>query len=181
MLNITYIEMNDYNGYYLIGDNGTISNRVKELKTFINNSGYVCIKLTNGGKKRHCLIHRLVAEHHIKNPDNKREVNHINGDKLNNNAYNLEWVTSSENKLHALRTGLKVYNNPTKGIKISNTSKYHNVGYDNSRGKWKAAVRLNGKTYFQKRFNTEEEAALHVNWILDELKLFDRPQNVICN
>lgn len=181
MLNITYKELNDYNGYYLIGCNGTISNRSKELKTYINNSGYVCIKLTKGGINKHRLIHRLVAETFIPNPDDKREVNHIDGNKLNNNVCNLEWVTSSENKLHALRTGLKTYNVPTKGIKLSNSSRYHNVGFDAGRRKWRAAIRLNGKTYFQKRFDSEEAAALHVNWALDELKLFDRPRNVICN
>ena len=181
MLNITYKEMNDYNGYYLIGDNGTIRNRSKQLKTFINNSGYECIKLTNGGKIRHCLIHRLVAETYIPNLEGKREVNHIDGNKLNNNVCNLEWVTSSENKLHALDTGLKIYNLPTLGKKLSNKSQYHNVGYDKVRSKWKASVRHEGKTYFQKRFDTEEVAALHVNWILDELKLNDRPRNVICN
>ena len=173
--------MHDYNGYYLIGDNGTISNRTKELKTFINNSGYVCIKLTNGGVKKHRLIHRLVADLFIENPDDKREVNHIDGNKLNNNVCNLEWVTSSENKAHAKAEGLWVYNKPKTGIKIGNTSKYHNVTWDRARKKWKASVFHNNKPHKQKRFETEEEAALHVNWILDELKLTDRPRNVICN
>ena len=181
MLNITYKEIEDYNGYYLVGNNGTISNRSKQLKSYINNSGYECIKFTNGGVRKHRLIHRLVAEAFVSNPDNKKEVNHIDGNKLNNNAYNLEWVTSSENKQHAIATGLKVYNLPSLGLKLSSTSKYHNVGYDKSRNKWIASVRHNGKSYFQKRFVTEEEAALHVNWILDELNLSDRPRNIICN
>lgn len=179
VLNVIYKELKDFNGHYLIGNNGTILNRTKTLKTYINNSGYECIKLTALKSNKHRLIHRLVAETFIPNPDNKPEVNHKDGNKLNNTVENLEWVTSSENKRHSLVTGIRKYNNPTLGKKLSKNSKYHNVTYDKQRNKWVASVRHNGRNYFQKRFNTEEEAALHVNWILDELKLSDRPKNII--
>jgi hypothetical protein len=174
-----YVEINGYNGLYLIGNDGSVWNRRKQLKTFIINSGYEAIILVKDGKRKHHLIHRLIAEHFVSNPENKKEVNHINGIKLKNNACNLEWCTSSENKQHAKATGLKVYNVPTLGKKLSNKSQYHNVGYDNSRQKWNAAIRLDGKSYHQKRFDSEEEAALHVNWALDQLGLTDRPKNVI--
>ena len=58
------------------------------------------------GKKTIKSVHRLVAETFIPNKLNKQEVNHIDGNKANNNVNNLEWVTSSENKNHACRTGL---------------------------------------------------------------------------
>jgi hypothetical protein len=181
VLNITYKEVQDTNGYYLIGSDGSVKNRTKVLKTYIINSGYEAIKLTAGGIRKHRLVHRLVAEAFVPKLLNKNEVNHIDGNKLNNNVCNLEWVSSSENKMHAIAIGLKEYNYPTKGVKLSSLSKYHNVGYDAKRAKWKAAIRVNGKTFHQKRFNTEDEAALHVNWALDQLGITDRPRNTVCS
>src|SRR5690348_6217698 len=62
--------------------------------------------------ERHRSVHRLVAIHHVPNPDGKPQVNHCDGVKTNNRATNLQWVTASENIQHALRTGLKI---PLKG------------------------------------------------------------------
>ena len=58
-------------------------------------------------------------------------------------------------------------------------SKYHNVTYDKNRNKWVGQIRHEKKNWYMKRFNTEVEAALHVNWIIDKLELTDRPKNVI--
>lgn len=181
VLNIMYKEIPGYNGYYKVGDDGSIWNPKKQMRFFVINSGYAAIILTFNLQRKHHLIHRLVAEAFIANPKHKKEVNHIDGIKLKNNAYNLEWCTSAENKQHAYDIGLKEYNYPTKGIKLSNKSKYHNVGWDTSRNRWRAAIRLNGKTYYQKRFKAEIDAALHVNWALDQLNIIDRPRNIIHN
>lgn len=66
---------------------------------------------TNGIQDRRS-VHRIVAEHFLTNEENKPQVNHKDGDKLNNHVDNLEWVTPSENGLHAYKMGL---NEPQKG------------------------------------------------------------------
>ena len=66
-----------------------------------NVGGYLQVNLQKHKKRNDQKIHRLVAQAFIPNLENKREVNHIDGDKTNNNADNLEWVTTSENQLHS--------------------------------------------------------------------------------
>lgn len=79
--------------------------------------GYV--QLTNKDKKASggyskFFVHRMVAELYVPNPENKKYVNHIDGDKSNNHKSNLEWVTARENTMHAIKLGL-CYNLPKKG------------------------------------------------------------------
>jgi hypothetical protein len=76
--------------------------------------GYWCINFTVRNVDRPFRINRLVAMTYIPNPDNKPEVNHKDGNKLNNNVDNLEWVTISENRIHAYKNKLI---NPSKGEK----------------------------------------------------------------
>lgn len=93
---------------YSISNIGLVRNdeRNRLLKNIINHDGYIRVGLTHNGKQRYFYMHRLVATAFIPNPENKPEVNHINGIKSCNYDYNLEWVTASENIQHAFDTGL---------------------------------------------------------------------------
>jgi hypothetical protein len=89
---------------YEITRDGEVINKHtgKHLKPQKNGKGYYRVRI---GKKL-MFVHRLVAEKYVPNPDNKPQVNHIDGNKLNNSADNLEWVTNQENRNHALENGL---------------------------------------------------------------------------
>ena len=97
---------------YLINNKGNIyslnykmSGKVKKMKQF-NHKGYRVCNITIDGKFHKLLVHRLVAENYVPNPDNKPKVNHKDGNKSNNNYKNLEWVTQKENMEHASKNGL---------------------------------------------------------------------------
>lgn len=60
-------------------------------------------------------VHRLVAEHFVPNPENLPEVNHKNTDKNDNRSENLEWMTQSDNKKHAVNNGVKFNPRPKRG------------------------------------------------------------------
>jgi len=140
---------------------------------------YLYFKVSKDNRNYSEAVHRAVAKAFIPNPDNKAMVNHIDGNKLNNNVCNLEWVTCSENHKHAFKLGLRTPAKSWLGKKVGASSKYHNVGWDKRRKKWYASVKHNKKQCFQKSFNTEKEAAEHVNWIIEKLNLTDRPKNII--
>lgn len=78
----------------------------RNLSTHITARGYVQTMFKVGTKNFHQLVHRLVAAAFIDNPDHRPQVNHIDGNKLNNCVTNLEWCTSAENCAHARRENL---------------------------------------------------------------------------
>lgn len=81
-------------------------------KPSVSNSGYYCVKLWDGERSKNSFVHRLVAIAFVPNPEGKPEVNHIDGDKTNNAASNLEWVTGVENKRHCREVLGKVNRHP---------------------------------------------------------------------
>ena len=121
----------DSDGYYQVSNLG----RVKGLRRMIEdyngrklrvlpeyvckpqiNSGYYQIYVDYKGKRIDKAIHRLVASAFIPNPDNLPEVNHIDGNKLNNTATNLEWCSRIDNRRHAIANGLSKDNIPIQCI-----------------------------------------------------------------
>lgn len=131
MLNINNENWKPVEGFeklYEVSDKGRVrTTRGLVLKTHQQNSGYLQTTFTLNGKRTKYLVHRLVALHFISNPEDKKYVNHKNGNKLDNSVENLEWVTNSENILHARTTGLNPYNLPTLGLKMGKGSIYRGV------------------------------------------------------
>ena len=81
--------------------------RERILKPSKARNGYLIVILCNGEKKTGKLVHRLVAEAFVPNPENKSQVNHIDGNKINNKVENLEFVTAKENTNKSYEIGLK--------------------------------------------------------------------------
>ncbi len=103
------IEIINYPQYFILEDGRIWSGKKNRfLYLGIGTTGYYGVSLYNR-KLKTLRVHRLVAEHFILNPENKKEVNHKDGNKLNNHFTNLEWATAKENIAHSISTGLKVY------------------------------------------------------------------------
>ena len=122
---------------------GTYSGRL--IKPQLCTNGYLFVNLSNGdGSFAQQLLHRLVAEAFILNPDNLPDVNHKNGVKIDCAADNLEWTTKSNNQQHAVLNGLK--NRDVHYYKI------------NGKMQWRARIMVNGVHKHVGYFATEQEA-----------------------
>lgn len=111
---------------YSISNTGKIRNDSNgRLKTPVKGTtGYLNVDLYNNGKRKKAKIHRLVGEAFVDNPSNKEQINHIDGNKHNNSAENLEWVTASENMRHAFDKGLTKPSNGMLGRKNPNAGRH---------------------------------------------------------
>lgn len=91
----------------------------RTIKPALNKDGYACVSLTKDNQAKSFRVHRLVAKEFIPNPDNKPEVNHLNGKKSDNWLTNLEWCTCKENREHALKLGLHATGERVKSSKLT--------------------------------------------------------------
>ena len=108
----------------------------KTLTPWVKQGGYLCIDLVRRPKRISKLIHVMVAECFIPNPDNKPQVDHINQQKNDNSASNLRWVTSSENQMNMI--------NP----RTNNTSGFAGIQsrkYKGNHVSWRVRIGLNNK------------------------------------
>jgi len=123
--------------HYLVSSSGDVTNTIsgKTLKKTISippkrTSGYYTVGLLLNGVIKRQYVHRLVAIAFLENSSNLSDVNHKDGHKLNNDASNLEWVSHSENLLHAYRTGLHRFGEAQKAVFDKHRRSFHTTYKD---------------------------------------------------
>jgi hypothetical protein len=99
---------------YEVSDLGRIR-RTTYLQPYVDSNGYLTVAVWGDNRPHRLRVHRSVAAAFVPNPEQKLEVNHKDGNKLNPRADNLEWVTRLENQRHAIKLGLR--NNIARGEK----------------------------------------------------------------
>lgn len=166
-----WIDIKGYENSYQISSKGRVKTkkRRKAIRSsgdrftkerihneYLNNDGYPMAKLSANGKIKRYLIHRIVASHFISDIKDGLVVNHIDGNRRNNNVSNLEVVSHFDNIRHG-RTNK------------SATSKYIGVFYDKQTEKWRAQLCFEGIRYSLGRHKTEEEAFEQVQKKIDEI------------
>jgi len=154
-----YKEIKGYDGIYQVSNLGNVKsldhycvNRLgtgkqtgRVLKQQKSNKGYLRVTLSYNKKRFTTGVHRLVALEFIPNPENKPQVNHINGIKNDNRVDNLEWCTNSENQRHAVKNNLC---NPNYA------EKHHNSKLSNKEA-------LNARALFKMGFTNKELASYY--------------------
>jgi hypothetical protein len=118
----TFRDIQGYESQYEISNLGRVRNKNKDCFVCIKTGkvGYNVVNLWKYNEYKTFYIHRLTAIHFIDNPKGLDEVNHLDGNKLNNSISNLEWVTTGENVRHAISTGLTPLGDRRKNAKLSN-------------------------------------------------------------
>ena len=132
-------DIKGYEGLYQVSDSGKVKSltrknirrdgvvrilKGKKINPKLSKHGYLFVTLSKNGKLKNMSIHRLVAVAFIDNSHNKMEVNHKDGNKLNNSVDNLEWMTRKENMLHAKKNKLINYkgdSSPNRKLTVENS------------------------------------------------------------
>lgn len=152
-------EVKGYEGIYEVSDFGRVKSlsRIKSigkgffvsnehvLKLKIERNGYVRVMLQRDAIRITYLVHRLVAEAFIPNPENHPEVNHFNKIRGDNVKSNLEWVTTCENRTHSKKTNAKL-------------SPFVGVYFDNRNKSWDSKISVAGKIHFLGSFKNQKDA-----------------------
>lgn len=117
-----FVDIVGYEGLYSVSNLGMIYSHKKYkhcgkfLKQHKRKDGYLEVGLYKNKKRKTFSVHRLVGEAFVVNASGKPEINHKDGDKSNNMHTNLEWVTSSENQVHAIKNGLQTFSEKHRAV-----------------------------------------------------------------
>lgn len=152
----------NYEGLYQVSNFGRVKSFQRKMpriiKPSLDSGGYIKVILCKDGTSKNHNIHVLVARAFVENLDNKPQVNHLNGDKLDNRSNNLEWVTDSENKYHSYRTGLR---KEPKG-ENHHQAKLTNAEADYCRKVYKFRDKEFSMTALAKKFGVCRQAIEHI-------------------
>lgn len=163
-------EIDGYDGFYEVSNRGRIrsykcqgpGNKKAETPTLLTlkkeKYGYRRITLFDRGKRTIHLIHRLVGEAFVPNPDGKPQINHLDSDPSNNNAENLEWSTQSENIQYAFDKGRKKPNRGSEvvGSKLTKSDVLNIRKVANENG------RFYGRSKLADKYNVTENCIMQV-------------------
>ena len=142
-----------YEGLYAVSNTGQVKSlfRYKKiLKPNVMKRGYCTVELFKDGQSKRLLIHRLVAEAFIPNPDNLSQVNHIDENPMNNSADNLEWCTAKYNMNYG--DGAK-----TRHLKIDyTTEKRKQIARENGRKRGKPIYQMKNGEIINKYENAKQ-------------------------
>ena len=142
-------EFRKIEGYdnYEVSNLGNVKNIKRQtlLTQSLDKDGYRKLALFQNKKYTHFRVHRLVALMWLPNPLNKPVIDHIDGNKQNNNVNNLRWATFQENQFN-------------KNLNSNSTSGVKGITFRKSSNKWEASIMLNGKNIYIGKYTNLEEA-----------------------
>ena len=152
IINECWRSINNYLNYQ-ISNIGRVRNCLtgRMLRPGQDKSGYYQVSLCENGKKRSHRLHKLVAQEFLENPEEKRCVDHIDGDRANNCVSNLRYASHQENQMNKRKTT------------TDTTSKYKGVYWNRDKSKWHSRVWIDRKSTHLGLFDDEKEAARAYN------------------
>ena len=142
----TYANITSFSNYQ-VSTFGNVKNikTGRILKPGTSSSGYLQVVLYDNDEKSTKMIHKLIANVFLENPEDKRCLDHIDRDKLNNHISNLRYATASEN-------------NQNKSMQSNNTSGVIGISFYKKTNKWKARIQINGVEKHLGFFNNKDDA-----------------------
>ena len=159
-------DVKNYEGLYAVTKNGKVWSYPKSHSSkdgiFLKQQIYInkknrsvphkqlLVGLWKNRKRKMCQVHRLIAQTFIPNPENKPDINHLDGNPLNNNVDNLAWCTKSENIQHAIKNGLiDNFTEKCKRIRSENGKKMGAINSKKSRRLFSMKIANEIRTIYQ--------------------------------